>query len=181
MKPEVEFDQDLREVAKEPAVVRAHIELLKKSHESATDIQKRVALLGELGVWLRVLGELDEAEAKLWEALKLIGDHALGVRLRTQQQIRLAHVLQWKKAFAQSDALFADIVARCEQSPELADYLDFALQHAGKNFFDQKRFQEALAFFERALVLRKKRAAPRDQIASTEFAIARTREVMKGG
>ena len=135
-------------------------------------------LLGELGVHLRTLGSLQEAEQVLREALQITEGHKLGLKWEMQQKIRLAHVLQWKREFMASDTLFNEVIAVCRSNSDVDMYLDFALQHAGKNFFDQNRLSEALAFFQEAMSIRMKRQAPQDQIESTALAIKRTKSLL---
>lgn len=93
------------------------------------------------------------------------------------REIRLAHTLQCKKEFKKSNILFSEILNTCRSTPDVAMYLDFAFQHSGKNFFDQKHFKDALANFEEALRLRKTRKAPEDQLQSSEQAILRTKQL----
>jgi hypothetical protein len=58
-------------------------------------------------------------------------------------------------------------------------FLAFALQHAGKNLFDQEQFQEALSMFVEALELRTQIMAPAEQIYSTEFSIKVTKSKLE--
>lgn len=169
------FDENLREIPSDPKGLRQVIEELAQSLLITIDPKKRVSILGEMGVHLRSLDDLEEAERSLLEALEIIKHHQLGIQREIQQKIRLAHVLQWKRNFKGSDALFGEIIEVCRSNSDAAIYLDFALQHAGKNFFDQHRFKEALFLFEETLALRLKRQAPQDQINSTSLAIERTK------
>lgn len=174
-KPEFLYDEKtLREIPKNPSHLRAYIAKLDESLSGITDNAVRVSILGEMGTHLRSLGEMEQAEQKLEEALSLVFTHKLGVRKEIQQKIRLAHVLQWKGQFERSNVLFDEILSTCESDAEAEFYLPFALQHAGKNFFDQERYDEALALFERALTLRRQNGAPADQVESSEKALAET-------
>lgn len=177
-RPELTFDEYLREVPTEVAVLSAHIEKLEQSLALISDPQKIVSTLGELGTLLRIQGDFEKAEDKIRSALKIIAENKLGLRFEIQQKIRLGHILQWKKQFAQSNDLFSEIISSCRTCIEAQIYLDFALQHAGKNLFDQMRFKEALQAFEEALQLRLERQAPPDQITSTQIAIQRTKELL---
>lgn len=172
------FDENLRDNPKDPDGLRHYCLELEQTLKLTTDPLKRTRLLGELGVHLRTLGELDQAEKSLRDALKIIQENNLGINWEVQQKIRLAHVLQWKRSFNASDSLFSDILTTCRSKIDAALYLDFALQHAGKNFFDQNRLREALACFEEAMSIRLKRQAPQDQIESTDLAIKRTKLIL---
>lgn len=169
------FNENLRDIPCDPTGLMQYTDELKKSLLTTTDPKKRVSLLGEIGVHLRSAGELDLAAKNILEALKIITENQLGIKWEIQQKIRLAHVVQWQKNFKESNILFDEIISTCRSNPDAGDYLDFGLQHAGKNFFDQSRFKEALILFEQALELRIAREAPKDQINSTSFAIERTK------
>jgi tetratricopeptide (TPR) repeat protein len=176
---EYRFDDNLKEVPCDPQGLRDYLTELEKLVLATSDSKRRVGLLGELGVHLRCLGDLNDAEARIAEALRIIDDNQLGIKWEVQQKIRLAHIIQWKKQFHKSDALFADCILICRSNLAATPYLDFALQHAGKNFFDQNRFAEALAFFEESIKLRLQRKAPVEQMESSRRAIERTQQLLK--
>lgn len=171
-------DERLRDIPCDPEGLKQYIGELTESLKSATEPKSQVKLLGEIGVHLRSLEKLEEAGFKLQEALKIIEKNQLGIKLEMQQKIRWAHVLQWQGLFEDSNQLFHDIISVCRNDSEARIYLDFALQHSGKNLFEQKKYAEALAQFEEALKLRKDRSAPSDQIESTRFAIEITQKAM---
>lgn len=175
---EKSFDENLRDIPLDPIGLRSFIGELRQALVKTNEPKKRVSFLGQIGVHLRSLGDLEEAQKYLLEALEIIRENELGIRLEVQQKIRLAHVLQWMRDFKQSDDLFRQIVAVCRSNDEARVYLDFALQHAGKNFFDQHRFDEALILFEEAMQLRVKRKAPQDQIDSAALAIKKTKSLL---
>ena len=133
------FDENLREVPVDPFALKLYIQKLRDSLKGVTDKKVQVSILGEIGTHLRCLGELDLAEKSLLHALQIISTDNLSVSLEIQQKIRLAHVLQWKKNFDKSNLLFSEIITSCKKNPAITAYLDFALQHAGKNFFDQNQ------------------------------------------
>lgn len=170
-KPEFYFDENLRDVPVDPDGLRLYVSKLQTSLDSTLDVRKRVSLLGEIGVYLRSLNELDKSQSVLEIALEEVNQHHLGIRVEVQQKIRLAHTLQWKKDFKKSTALFDEILNICRSNPDAEFYLDFALQHAGKNYFDQNLYQAAKVAFLEALHLRKQRKAPQDQLESTELAL----------
>lgn len=173
--PEFETDENLRSIPKDPEGLLDHVQEMHESLEAIEDPKKLVSVLGEMGVYLRTLGELDAAEGCLSEALRLIHEKNLGIRAEVQNMIRLAHVLQWRKEFDQSTEIFQQIIEICRSDEEANSYLDFALQHSGKNLFDQKKYPEAYALFEEAYDIRKSKNAPKDQIESTEMALRVTK------
>ncbi len=173
------FDENLRDVPCDPVGLKEYVDELEQNLKTTSENIERVRILGQIGVHLRSLGELDLAEEKIQRALEIIKNHELGIKWEIQQKIRLAHVLQWKRLFEQSNMLFDEILSVCRTNTEAGVYLDFALQHAGKNIFDQARYQEALLYFEEALQLRIHRCAPADQLASTEQAIERIKNTLK--
>lgn len=176
MKYKIGYDEKtLREVALNPEVLREYLQELEIELAQTTDLKRKVSILGEQGLRFRTLNDLVPAEAKLREALALVETHQLGIQREIQQKLRLAHVLQWKKEFNASDALFAECLQVCLTNPDVKQYLAFSYQHAGKNFFDQDRFQEANDYFEKALELRLREHAPPDQIESSEQALTETR------
>ncbi|MGZ3775840.1 MAG: GNAT family N-acetyltransferase [Pseudobdellovibrionaceae bacterium] len=178
MKPEFILNQNLRFIPKDPESLKIYVAQLKDQLKSSHNILDRVNLQGEIGVYLRSLQLLEEAEAALQEVLEIIKKNDLGLRKEIQNKIRLAHVFQEAKKFKQSNFLFAEIIRLCRTVDELSPLLHFALQHAGKNEFDQGQYNSAVQYFEEALLLRQKKSAPLDQIESTQAALARAKEVI---
>lgn len=175
---ETYFDENLRDLPRDPEGLKSYTVELEESLKLLSDPLKRASLLGQLGVHLRTLGHLDQAEFKLKEALRLVESNDLGIQREVVQKIRLAHVLQWKKYFRASDELFKEIINVCRSNKDAEGYLDFALQHAGKNLYDQNRLGEALVLFQEALQIRIKKSSPQDQIESTQLAIQRTKALL---
>lgn len=175
---EIYFDENLRDVPRDPDGFGHYVVEIEASLKEVANPQQQVRLLGELGHHLRVLGDLQKAEQLLRKALQIVHDHKLGLQWEVQQKIRLAHVLQWKREFKASDRLFSEVIAVCRSNSDVDMYLAFALQHAGKNLFDQNKFREALELFEEAMNIRLERRAPQDQIESTELAIKRIKSLL---
>lgn len=175
---ELTFDENLKEVPKDLKGFKSYVVELEKRLNEVTDQEERVRLLGEFGTHLRVLGFFDRAAEVLKESLQIIQNQKLGIKLEIQQKIRFAHLLQWKRDFENSNILFDEIISVCRLNKDANVYLDFALQHAGKNFFDQNRLEEALFLFEEAMQIRLLRKAPHEQIESTQIAIRRVRTLL---
>lgn len=176
-KPEFYLDENLRFRPQDLAHLNEFIQFQHDQLKTLTEPKELVRAMGELGVNLRSADRFNEAEAMLKKALEIAGEASLGVATEVQQKIRLAHVYQEQKNFNESDALFEECLELC-RSEKLDHYMHFALQHHGKNLFDQKRYVEALEFFERALKLRLAIKVSPDQIESTQRAIERTRELL---
>lgn len=175
---EIYFDENLRDVAVDPAGLRGYVQELQQSLLTVSDQLQRVRIQGEMGVYLRILGDLGRAEDFLREALQIVQNNNMGIRLEVQQKIRLAHVYQWQKNFEKSNQLFAEVIGLCRTRDEAQFYLDFALQHAGKNHFEQRDFSKALSCFQEALDLRINKKAPQEQIESTQLALQRTKQLI---
>ncbi len=177
-KPEFKWDENLRDIPVNPSSLRELVSELESELTVVSEPDQRARILGEIGTYLRSLGELDRAEQKLREALEVVRINNLGLQREVQQKIRLGHVLQWQKRFSESDLMFEGVLETCRNCGDAAAYLAFALQHAGKNYFDQQIFDRALQLFKEALALRRLENAPSDQIISTETAIQRTEELL---
>lgn len=178
-KPKFRCDENLRDIPGDANYLREYVEHLKLSFESTSTPKEQVRLLGEIGVYLRSLQELDQAQQILCRALDIVFTHRLGMRYEIQQKIRLAHVLQWQRRFHESNKLFDEIIQVCKSSCEVSSYLDFAYQHAGKNSFDQAQYMQALDFFQKALMIRERNSAAKEQIESSRHAIHRVEQLMK--
>lgn len=173
------LDEDLHEVAVNPAALREHVIHLEDSLIPSMFPSVKVTLLGELGVWNRILGEFEKAEMYLRQALRLIEERSLDRRFAIQQRIRLATVLQWQRRFQQSNTLFDELLEECASLDDAASYMAFTHQHAGKNLFDQGRYTEAVSHFEQALAIRQESAAPTDQIESSKVAVEAARQRLR--
>ena len=169
------FDENLRDIPTHPEQLKKYVEKLKLDIKSKDSPKDQVRIMGEMGVYLRQLMQLNEAEQILSKALTLIETHSLGIKFEFQQKIRLAHVYQWQKRFAESSKLFSEVIHHCRNHPDLSVYLAFALQHAGKDLFDQGKLTDALLYFEEALQIRVQNNVPKDQIESTQLAVQVTK------
>lgn len=131
-------------------------------------------LLENLGFVLRVLGRLDEAEAKLKEAMDMASSHPNPLR-QVQNMLRLATVYQWQKKFKEADKLFASCKKLLKSSSFSEGLKSSYHQHYGKFLFDQQMYKKAEVEFAKALEIRESIKAPQDQITSSTFALEQTR------
>ena len=139
------------------------------------DPKLRANVLGKVGAFLRILGNLYEAESLIHESLALGKQFNLGIKHQIIQEIRLAHVLQWKGDFENSTRIFKHVLVTCLNDPEGKKFLSFAWQHLGKNHFDQAEFEKALKCFEEALKIRSE-GSDKALEQSTQQAMAETRK-----
>lgn len=167
------FDADLRETPHDRAVMAQAVAHLAAQLADLSPVSReRARTLGLVGVYARILGDFATAHAALEEAC-VVSERLGDRRLHLVNELRVAHVYQWQRRFDISDARFAAL-ERCAADPELRPHLDFACQHAGKNLFDQGRYEEAERLFVQALELRRARG-DQELIDSTLLALETTR------
>lgn len=167
-------DETLREVLDDPEAARRRLIELEQ-HElerretgrGEADDGGGATRLREQVVLLRLLGRLEEAERLGRRALACTRDG----RREVAAALRLAHVLQWQRRFAEADELFTGALRSAEVLDD-ALLRAFAHQHYGKSLFDQGRFAAAERHFSTALRLRTAAGAPEDQTASSRQARA---------
>lgn len=167
------FDSNLRDIPNSPDDMRAHLAELDTELGANPPPEAQLRLLGTIGVYARMLGELTKAEHSLLAALTL-AQRSNNRSSYVANSLRLAHVLQWQERFEEADAIFTSIIKLCRANKELEHYLDFAYQHYGKSLFDQKRYAEAERAFNSALMLRQGKDDA-ELTESTQFALETTR------
>lgn len=169
-----DFDANLRETPHDrSAMERGVAWLARQILNVSSDLHASARLKGMHGVYSRILGQLENAEESLKDAVAL-SQSVLDARLVYINELRLAHVYQWRGQFEQSTPMFEELLSRAEKDRHLGLLLDFAMQHAGKNAFDQGKYAEALSHFAGALALRRLKNDAR-LLHSTETAITVTR------
>lgn len=170
------FDEELREIPDDITDVALAIGLLRLQAKETQDLTQKTTILGQLGGWLRIMGELDEAEEILKEALTLIdGMTKVNPMRQLAARLRLAHVYQWKKDFKKSTPMFLSVLQDAQDKSMPEDLIAFIHQHLGKNFFDQSLYPEALSHFEKALEIRRQ-SGDQELIKSTSWAIEQTEQ-----
>jgi tetratricopeptide (TPR) repeat protein len=161
--------ETLREVYADPAAVAARIPQLRAEVRDALDEIDELRARGELVVFLRGQGELDDALAEGRRAVDradLVGN---GAQQHTAR-LRLAHVHQSRGDFAESNMLFTELLAASGQFGPVIEA--FTHQHAGKNDYDQGHWSDARDHFARALAIRDELELPDDQRESSRIALA---------
>ena len=167
------FDENLRDVPDDPEdMARALDYLLDYLPKS----EQPILVLGRAGSLARTLMRLDLAADLFNQAIDLAQEQG-NDRAVFVNSLRLAHVIQWKRDFAESNRCFGALIAQVNHDPELARFVDFTYQHAGKNAFDQGDYVTALGCFRKALAIREEKGDP-SLIESTQHAIAVTLQRM---
>lgn len=151
------FDERLREVPLDPEAFAAEVDRLAGEVAALhANPAGRLAALGRLAPALRIAGRLDEAHLAATAAVELA--ERLGeARAAFVNRLRLAHVLQWQGRHDLATPLFERLVVQARAGDELAGLLDVALQHAGKDLYDQRRFAQAERCFREALEIRRRK------------------------
>lgn len=174
---DIYFDENLHDRPQNENDMDLYVQEKKIALSTIQNPVERVKALGEIGTYLRILGYLGEARDYLLKSLEIIERHNLGEAWKITQQIRLAHVYQWQSCFDLSNPMFDDLMALA-QSRDLGHLNDFIWQHAGKNYFDQMKWAQAKACFEKALVLREARNASEDLLESARQSVQATLQRM---
>ena len=167
------LDPDLRDIAVDPEEMRLALTEAQERLAQEPEPRTRIALLGQIGVHSRVLGDLPVAERALSEAVQLAAELE-DSRLEVVNAIRLAHVHHWAAGYERAGALLDQVLTRCRRDPHLRSWTDFALQHLGKCLLDEGRVSEAVEAFEEALQLRLEKGDA-ELIDSTRRALERAR------
>ena len=174
------FDARLREVPNDTAAMTQAVDWLEARARAAATPRDAAHALGMAGALARMLGEFARAQRLLEAALAACpADDEETRRLATVNALRLAHVFQQRCEYATADAMFARLIDAVAHEPALSALRATALQHAGKNAFDQGRLAAAERQFAEALALRV--AAGQDDLAeSSRHALAVTRGRLAG-
>jgi len=141
----------LREHFADPAVARTRADELRAEIRAAPDQVAELIARGDLVDLLRALGDDQDA---LNEALAAV-DRADIAGSNAQQhtaRVRLARVHRARGEFADSTALYTELLAAATQFGPVVEA--YTRQHAGENDLDQGHTADALAHFTRALEIR---------------------------
>lgn len=145
-------------------------------------------------VWLRIVGDLDDAAELGWRVLHRSGGPGavddLGLTplplSAVTAAVRLGHVVQWQKNFALAHELFDHGLEAIEATEPLgedaayAEYLrPFALQHQARCYFDEGRYSEALGTSQLAHDLRVMAGVPEDQVLSSTGLISAVLQLLQ--
>ena len=159
------FDENLRDVAVDPKSMLAACEYLQTKLLNEQDLNSQVRILTQLGSFHRILNNLHEAENCHIQCIELLNKLAADSVRMVAAKIRLAHVYQWQKRFEVSNQIFLDCLLLAEGLSDNGEMKSFALQHQGKNLFDQKKYDEALKHFYEAMMIRAR--LKRDDLADS--------------
>ena len=162
-----DWDERLRQVAREPVAVERAIELARGLLDITSDPREQSRVHGYLGNAARLLGRDSDAVLALQRSLDL----AIALddaELATVATIRLAEAHRCFDRLDVAEGLLHSAL-------ETGERRDFALQHLGKTLLDAGRPGEAVEALEEALELRRA-AGDRALVTSTERALALARE-----
>lgn len=174
------LDENLREVVSQPArlayALRRGRKRLQQDRDDGNDTQI-LRTLGYLTDACRVAGELDAAVAYGQEALER--SRAAGNRnAEVANLIRLGEAHKYRDEHTIAEALFREALALSADGEAQALH-DFALQHLGKCLLEMARYDESIAYLERALELRREKGL-KPLIDSTEQALNLARRTFIG-
>lgn len=164
------FGADLKEIPISKSEMKNGIEFLteqqKKLNANAVELGK---LYGLIGVYLRIIGDLEESKKYLQLAI-MTNERSDNRNNLFVNKLRLANTYQWERNFQKSNEIFKELIEIAENHEEYSVYLDFVYQHNGKNLFDQEEYELALTNFKKALEIRIQKGN-HNLIESTELAI----------
>lgn len=150
-------DEDLREFPVDADQMQKGVELLKsKLGQQGLSELESAALMSQIGVYSRIVGDLDTSENMLINTLHIYQDQNKQTHV-LHTQLRLATTLQWKGNFTKAEKYYNDITKRILAGGErssLHKFLDFAYQHHGKCLFEKSMYKDALEKFMQAMELR---------------------------
>jgi tetratricopeptide (TPR) repeat protein len=160
------FGEDLHDYPENPEDIKKFIEIeIHKIDELSGD--EKYKKLSLLAVHYRQLRNYDKAH----ELFKLASGYFENInpQMELVNYLRWADVFRFEKKFQEANKLLKK-VETIISNHSILEYEDFYLQHLGKLFFDKTEYKIACEYFEKALVLRRKKANP-ELISSTEFAL----------
>lgn len=164
------FGPNLREVAMDQLSMLEGMLYIKEQLDTNTySDNEKSKRYGLLGYFLRIIGELDESKKHLNTAIE-ISETMNNEQSVFVNKVRLANTYQWENEFDISNEMFTELIDIAEKDPKYSAYLDFVYQHYGKNLFDQKEFQLASDYFNKALEIRLKNGN-KELISETEHAM----------
>lgn len=175
---EFSYGDDLREVPEDTHQMKKGLDWLQdKLVELGPDDNKKAAvLLSHIGGFARIMGDFDLSEKCYLDAARVFEELKMSEQVFATK-LRLAVTYQYKGNHTKSSEIYSKAiqVIRSSKSQSVKAYLDFALQHYGKQKFEMKLYQDALDLFMETLELRIIKG-DLELISSTEFAISKTRE-----
>lgn len=169
------IDRNLREQPEDLEDMKRGIRFWRDQLETTEPISLKALLNGRIGVFSRIVKDLDESERRLRSAIDqhdILQDH----KQIFVNQLRLAHTYQWKKEFTKANQMFNELMMKLHKNPLYQDYKDFLYQHYAKCKFDEGKYDAAYSLFQVALRVRIDKGNYH-LIRSTEACIKRCREL----
>jgi tetratricopeptide (TPR) repeat protein len=172
------FGEDLRDYLENPDDMKKFIEIDSQKITELSD-EEKFKKVSQLAVHFRQLRNYEKAH----ELFKLASDYfeQANPKMEMINNLRWADVFRFENKFQEANDLLKKVEAIIS-THSIFEYEDFYLQHLGKLYFDKTEFKSACECFEKALILRTKKANP-ELISSTEFALKITKQkiLLKNG
>ncbi len=169
------IDRNLREQPEDLEDMKRGIRFWRDQLETTEPLSLKALLNGRIGVFSRIVKDLDESERRLRSAIEqhdILQDH----KQIFVNQLRLAHTYQWKKEFTKANQMFNELMMKLHKNPLYQDYKDFLYQHYAKCKFDEGKYDAAYSLFQVALRVRIDKGNYQ-LIRSTETCINRCKEL----
>lgn len=164
------FGPNLREVPlAQMEMLQGMVYIKEQLNSNTYSDHEKSTMYGLLGYFLRIIGELEESKKYLNQAIE-VSEKTDNQQSVFVNKIRLANTYQWENNFDVSNNMFEELLKTVEKDPDYHVFLDFVYEHHGKNLFDQKEFQRALDYFNKALEIRLE-GGNKELISATEHAI----------
>lgn len=178
---EFSFGDDLREVPEDSEQMRKGLEWLqdKLVELGPEDSSKAALLLTQIAGYARIMGDYTLSEKCFLDSIRVF-EEAGKTELVFANKLRMAVLYQHQKNYTKSSEIYTKSIhfIRNSKNSKVKNYLDFALQHYGKQKFEQKMFKEALDLFMEAYELRLAKG-DLDLMSSTEIAINAAKEALE--
>jgi len=174
---ETEIDKvTLRDKAVDSIQMDKGLKFILGKLESIEDQKLKAKVLGEAGVYARILNKYDISQKLLEQSISLYETQLLNMNALVIQ-IRLTTLFYWQGKFDASVSSFTKIIHLIKgmNNVKANPLLAFAFQHFGKCRFEQKRYSEAMTLFSEAHQLRLI-DGDLDLINSTQFAMEVTQK-----
>lgn len=177
------YGDDLREVPEDSEQMRKGLEWLqdKLVELGPEDAGKAAGLLTQIAGYARIMGDFPLSEKCFKDSIRVF-EEAGKTELVFLNKLRMAVLYQHMKNYTKSSEIYTGAIKfiRASKSAKVQNYLDFALQHYGKQLYEQKRFKDALDHFMEAYELRLAKG-DLDLMSSTEIAISKAKEAIEKG
>lgn len=171
----------LREIPTNPKSFQAGITAQITAVKHLAEDVEKARQLSQIGVWSRIVGDLDQSTSYLQaaaELLKKLGQE--NSRLAKVNCLRQAQTLQFQGNYKAAEAIYNTLAKQILEDAIEKDQvlLDFIYQHQGKNYFEWGKYQQALEYIQKAITIRAKKGN-KELLASSRLAYKTIEAKMK--